>query len=236
MEPYRIAIADDHAMFRSFLKKVLEENKDLAVVAEVSDGLELLKVLQETKPDFVILDISMPNLRGLEALDEIKAIRPATKILLLTMHRDIDFLHQALSAGANGYLLKEEGERELFMAVDLIRNGKPYISPLLSDDLAARWARLRQEEGRASFAEALTLREREVLKLIAEGKSNKEIAQMLFISVHTVERHRAHIMEKLKIKKIADLVRYAILKGYVGGESLSEEKERPIRGQTSTEK
>lgn len=215
MATYRIVIADDHSMFRGLLKKVLGERKDFATVGEAANGLDLLRVVKEEKPDLVILDISMPQLRGIEAIHEIKAIRPEAKILILTMHKDPEFLRQAMAAGADGYLLKEEGEDEVFSAVETLRKGKTYISPLLSEVLTDQFARLHRGEVLDLSDDPLTLREKEVLKLIAEGKSNREIADLLFISVHTVERHRAHIMEKLGIRKIADLVRYAIQKRYI---------------------
>jgi len=213
MGTYRIVVADDHALFRQGLKGILRGAADLEVVGEADDGLELLKLLNVNKldPHLVILDISMPNLRGIEAIREIKTIHPKVKILIVTMHKDKEYLFQSLAAGADGYFLKKDADVELFAAVEKIRNGKNYVSPHLSEELADDW-----EQIRVGFAKPpLTKREREVLKLIAEGKSNKEIADLLFVSVHTVERHRANMMEKLNLKKIADLVKYAIQKGYI---------------------
>jgi DNA-binding NarL/FixJ family response regulator len=159
----------------------------------------------------VILDISMPNLRGIEAIEEIKAVHPDTKILMLTMHNDKEYLYQAIAAGADGYFLKKDTHTELYTAIERIRRGKIYISPDLSEGLADDWKEIRK-----GFQKPiLTNREIEVLRLIARGKSNKEIGDLLFISTHTVERHRANIMEKLNFKKTADLVKYAIQKGYV---------------------
>ena len=213
---YRVVLADDHLMFRQGLKKILEERADLEVIGEVNCGLELLKLLQELVPDLVILDISMPNLRGIEAIQEIKRMHPQVKILILTMHKDKEYLHQAISAGAEGYLLKEDADTELFSAIEKIRHGKIYVSPALSEELADDWAQIRRGDRKpSSELTALTVRERQVLKLIAESKSSKEIGDLLFISVRTVERHRANIMDKLNLKKTADLVKYAIQKGYV---------------------
>jgi DNA-binding NarL/FixJ family response regulator len=216
MEPFRIVLADDHILVRQGLRRILEEMADLEVIGEAGDGLELLKLLEKITPQIILLDISMPNLRGMEAIREIKALAPETKILILTMHKDKEYLYQAVSAGANGYLLKEDADTELSTAIETIRRGKVYISPLLSGDLAGDWAQTYRGKSKIPYEpDNLTTREREVLKMIAEGKSSKEIADLLFISVRTVERHRANLMDKLSLKKTADLVKYAIQKGYV---------------------
>jgi DNA-binding NarL/FixJ family response regulator len=191
------------------------ERGDIEVIGEVGCGLELLKLLNRITPDMVILDISMPNLRGIEAIHEIRAIQPNVKILILTMHDNKEYLHKAITAGTDGYLLKDDANKDLFSAIERIRDGKNYISPRLSEELTTDWAKIRQGDIAPSETEPLTLREREVLKLIAEGKSSKEIADLLFISPRTAERHRANIMEKLNLKKTADLVKYAIQKGYL---------------------
>ena len=215
MKPYRIIIADDHALFRQGLKRILEDIPGTEVIGEAKDGLELLKVLQGSGAQMVILDISMPNLRGLEAIHEIKAKDPRLKVLMLTMHKDRAYFYQAISEGADGYLLKEDADAELYSAIEKIRHDKIYISPFLSDAFAEELA----DRGLKDFktlgeGDALTAREREILKLIAEGRSNKEIGDLLFISARTVERHRANIMDKLKLKNTAELVKYAIQKGY----------------------
>jgi DNA-binding NarL/FixJ family response regulator len=213
MGSYRVVVADDHALFRQGLKAILTGGVDLEVVGEASDGLELINLLKMNKldPHLVILDISMPNLRGIEAIREIKAIHPHVKILIVTMHKDKEYLYQALASGADGYFLKSHADKELFAAIEKIRNGQVYVDPHLSEKQADDWEQIRRGFGKP----ILTTREREVMKLIAEGKSNKEIAEVLFVSVHTVERHRANIMAKLNMKKTADLVKYAIQKGYV---------------------
>ena len=212
---YRVILADDHALVRRGLKLILEESPNLEIAAEVRDGLELLSVLQKINPDLIVLDVSMPNLRGIEAIPEIRRIRPNAKVLMLTMHKEEDYLYQAISAGANGYLLKEDAEKELFSAIEHIKKGKIYISPGLADQSMQNWARMRRGEDDAQHVESLTVREREILKLIAEGKSNKEIGDLLFISVRTVERHRANMMSKLNIRKTAELVQYAMRKHYI---------------------
>ena len=215
MGTYRIILADDHAMFRQGLKRILEERTDLKVIGEVDCGLKLLELLKKSAPDLVILDISMPNLRGIEATHEIKTICPEARILILTMHKEKEYLYQAISAGAEGYLLKEDADTELFSAIGTIRQGRTYISPTLSEKSKEDWIEITRGKKKLPTDDPLTVREREVLKLIAEGKSSKEIADLLFISVRTVDRHRANIMDKLKVKKTADLVKYAIQKNYI---------------------
>lgn len=214
-KPYRVVLADDHNLVRSGLRKILEEKADLEVASEVGDGLELLSALKKINPDLIILDVSMPNLRGIEAIPEIRHVRPAVKVLMLTMHREEEYLYQAISAGADGYLLKDDAERELFSAIDNIRSGKIYISPGLKDQSMQNWARLRRGEDGVDRGDNLTVRQREILKMIAEGKSNKEIGDLLFISVRTVERHRANIMSRLNLRKTAELVKYALRKRYI---------------------
>ena len=213
MGTYRVIVADDHALFRQGLKGVLRGGADLEVVGEAGDGLELINLLKlnQLDPHLVILDISMPNLRGIEAIREIKTTHPHVKILIVTMHKDKEYLYQALASGADGYFLKKDADTELFAAIEKIRNGRIYVSPHLSENLEDDWDQIRGGFGKP----ILTVREREVLKLIAEGKSNKEIADLLFISVHTVERHRANSMAKLNLKNTAELVKYAIQKGYI---------------------
>ena len=211
MNRYRIVLADDHSLFRQGLKAVLEETEEFKVVGEAGDGLELVNLLDQVDPELIILDISMPNLRGIETIPEIKKTNPEVKILVVTMHNDKEYLYQAISQGADGYFLKRDAGTELFSAIDKIRKGKVYVSPSLSGDLTDYWEGIRDGVKK----NILTNREREVLRLIAGGKSNKEVADMLYISVHTVERHRANLMEKLNFKKTADLVKYAIEKGYI---------------------
>ncbi len=216
MNPCRIIIADDHVLFRQGLKSVLGARSDLEVIGEAADGLKLLELLDRALPDVILLDISMPNLRGIEAIHEIKKAHPHVRILVLTMHKDKQYLEQAITAGARGYLLKEDADTELFSAIDKIRRGRIYVSPNLLEELTDDWVlTIRGEPNVPLEVEHLTVREKEVLKLIAEGKGSKEIAVLLFISARTVERHRANIMQKLGAKKTADLVKHAIQKGYV---------------------
>ena len=212
---YRIILADDHAMIRHGLRRIIEEMADLEIIGEVASGLELLSLLNQLEPDMVIADISMPMLRGIEATREIKTIRPNVKVLIFTVHKNKEYLHQAISAGADGYLLKEDADTELSVAIEKIRQGRIYVSPSLSEGLIGDWAQMSRGKSKIPFErDLLTTREKEVLKLIAEGKSSREIGDLFFISVRTVERHRANIMIKLNVKKTADLVKYAVEKGY----------------------
>jgi DNA-binding NarL/FixJ family response regulator len=208
MDAYTIVLADDHPMFREGIRKIIERIEGALITGEVNDGLELLELLKKSSPNLVILDISMPNLRGLEAIREIKKTYPQVKVLVLTMHKKKEFLRQALRDGADGFLLKEDAGGELIRAMQTVRNGGKYVSPLLSSVLTS----LAVEEEKT---EILTMREREVLKLLAEGKRTKEIAAALYISPHTVRRHRSNIMEKLNIQNLADLVKYAISQSYI---------------------
>jgi DNA-binding NarL/FixJ family response regulator len=215
MKPFRIVLADDHLMLRQGLRRILAESPDLEVVGEAGDGLELIRLLRKSSPDLVILDVSMPHLRGLEAVAEIKSIDPGVKILILTMHKDKEYLHQAMAEGAHGYLLKEDADTELFAAIKMLRQGEFYLSPAFSRGLTEDWAQALRGKAAPPPGETLTLREREILKLIAEGKGNKEVAELLSISVRTVEHHRANIMNKLQIRSAVELVKYAIQKGFV---------------------
>lgn len=215
MTAYQIILADDHVILRHGMKSIIDGVQDLQVIGEADDGSELLKMLHTITPDLVILDIAMPKIRGLEAAAEIKANFPTVKILILTMHKSGQYLHHALSAGVDGYLLKEDAPKEIFTAIETIRTGRKYISPLLSPELTDEMARAYQTGQFKILSDPLTLREREVLKLIAEGKSNKDVAEMLSISLRTVHHHRASLMQKLNIRNTAGIVRYAIEKNYI---------------------
>jgi len=215
--PFKILLADDHVMFRRGIKSIIQGMGNVEVVGEAGDGLELLRLLHEIRPSLVIMDISMPNLRGLEATREIKKMDPGVKVLILTMHKEREYLYHALTAGAEGYLLKEDADTELISAIETLRRGGAFISPLLSNQMAGLFVEKFRSGGQVRPApdEPLTIREREIIKLIAEGRSSKEIGELLFISSRTVQHHRANIMRKLNFKKTAELVKYAIQKGYV---------------------
>ena len=215
MSEYRVVLADDHIMLRHGIRSIIDSVEGVQVVGEAGDGAELLALLHKVTTDLVVLDISMPKIRGIEAAGEIKLSFPEIKILILTMHKSGQYLHHAFAAGADGYLLKEDAPKEIFAAIETIRLGRKYISPLLSSELTDEMAKAYQKGQFQIMSNPLTLREREVLKLIAEEKTNQEIADLLNISLRTVHHHRASLMQKLNIKKTAGLVRYAIEKGYV---------------------
>ena len=214
MEKFSIILADDHRMFRHGIRRILEEEENVLVIGEADDGLELINILKKITPNLVILDVSMPNLRGTEAVKEIKLLNSKIKILILSMYRHEEYVKFAFSSGADGYLLKEDADTELLNSIAMIRQGKTYLSPILVKQLSVgRVSDLRSIDERESTP--LTSREREILKMAGEGKSNKEISDSLFISIRTVHHHRASIMKKLDLKNVADLVRYAIEKDYV---------------------
>jgi DNA-binding NarL/FixJ family response regulator len=213
MSMYRIVLAEDHVLVREGIKKIIEGIPGLQVVGEVGDGLELLELLKGLPVDMVILDITMPSLPGIEATREIKKAYPAVKVLILTMHKKKEYLNNAIAAGVDGYLLKEDAPKELLTAMDTIREGMIYVSPLLSSDLANLYFQSQRHHA-AEPAAPLSAREIEIIKLIAEGKSSKEIAEILFLSFRTIQNHRTKIMRKLNLKKNTDLVRYAIREGY----------------------
>jgi len=215
MSVYSIVLADDHAMFRKGIRKILEERAEINIIGEANDGLKLLNLLKEDTPEMVILDISMPNLGGIAAAKETKSRFPNTKVLILSMHNDKEYLQHAMAAGADGYLLKNDADSELFVAIDAIRNGKIYISPTLSRELTSNLVSICRTGDLPLNSKPLSSRETDVLKLIAEGKTSKEIGELLFISHRTVDNHRTHIMEKLNLRSIPALVKYAIKKGYI---------------------
>jgi DNA-binding NarL/FixJ family response regulator len=211
MEPYRIMLAEDHAIFREMIRKSLVEIPGFDVVGEVGDGLELLKSIPKLKPQMVILDIGLPHLSGLEAAEKIKQTNQEIKILLLTMYKTEDHLARALEARVDGYLLKDNAFKDLLTAIETIRENRLYISSLVTPLMLDSFAR------KASLSpgkpEILSPREREVLTLLGEGKSDKDIAKLLLISVYTVRIHLGHIKDKLHLKKRTELMRYALQTG-----------------------
>jgi DNA-binding NarL/FixJ family response regulator len=201
MEPYRILLADDHVLFREAMRKAVEDTKGLAVVGGVDDGLALMEFLKHTRPDLIILDLTMPNLSGLEAAREIRKLYPEVKILILSMHKSKGCLKGALWVGVNGYLLKEDAFQDLMLAIETIRSGKEYISPRLTDQM--RDVYLQQET-----EERLTKQETIVLSLIAEYLTDEEICDRLFISIRTFGNHLFSIKKKLNIKTRPHLIKY----------------------------
>ncbi len=213
MESYRTILADDHLMFRLGMKKILEDIDYIKIVGEANDGLELLQMINELSPRLVLLDITMPKIRGIEVAREIKEIDEKIKIIMLTMHNNMEYLQHSIEAGADGYVLKQDAGNELFAAIKKVIQGETYISKTFSKDLASDF--IKQCHGQRTYVrQTLTNRQREILTLLADGKTNNEVAELLFLSVRTVEKHRSNIMAKKKLKTTADLVKYAIRKKY----------------------
>lgn len=214
MEP-KLLLVDDHTLVRQGIAALLVKSGKFHIAGEAQNGREAVELAEKLKPDMVLMDVFMPDLNGLEATRRIKAQNPQIRILALTMQKDMALLKKLMDAGASGYILKENAPQELLEAVETILSGKTYISKSFSEDAVELLSekRPRKEES----GELLTPREREILQLIAEGKASKEIAAHLNISVKTVETHRMHIMEKLDIHNVADLVRYAFRSGITGG-------------------
>jgi DNA-binding NarL/FixJ family response regulator len=209
---YRILLAEDHVMFRQLIKKSLVEISGVEVVGEVNDGRELLAAVESLTPDLITLDIEMPHISGLEAAREIKQTHPEIKILVLTMYKSKDHLVHAFEARVDGYLLKENAFEDLIEAIETVREGRMYISNLVTEQVHNSFAK--KSWGRPADSESLSPREIEALKYLAEGKSNKEIAELLLLSESTVRTHLGHIKKKLFIKTNVELARYALSKGY----------------------
>lgn len=210
-----IVIAEDHRILREGLESLLSSKPDFEVVGKAEDGLEAIRLVRDTSPDLVLLDLSMPRLDGLSAIREIKNLSPETKILALTVHTDEEYVLEAFEAGADGYCLKDAGRTELIMAIQTVFSGKPYFSPGIADKVLEGYLEGRQRLKDRPSWETVSRREREVLKLVGEGYKNKDIAELLNISVKTVEKHRSNIMKKLDLPNTAALTAYAIEKGLV---------------------
>ncbi len=209
----RVLIADDHQIVRDGLRSLLERDPDMEVIATVEDGRATVKQVEELQPDVVIMDISMPGLNGIEATRKITREFPHIKIIALSMHDDGRFVLNMLKAGASGYLLKDCAFKELTKAINLVvKAGKSYLSPDITDIVVQNYVSGSSGEQGLMYG-ALSPREREVLQLVVEGKTSSQIAEILFVSVKTVETHRTQVMQKLKISNLADLVKYAIKEG-----------------------
>ena len=212
----RIILADDHAVMRRGLRLVLEQQEDFEVVGEAGDGRAAVSLAETLKPDVAVLDITMSNLNGIEAVHQISARHPAVSTIVLSMHADESFVLRALKAGARAYVLKESAEGDLINAVRMVSEGKSFFSPIVSRMLVEDYVRQLQDRDIEDSYELLTIREREVLQLIAEAKSNKEIANMLNLSLYTVETHRSNILDKLNLHSVPELILYAVRKGVIG--------------------
>jgi two-component system response regulator NreC len=211
----KILLADDHNVLRKGLRRILEEQPDLEVVGEAADGREAVSLANTLKPDIVVMDIAMPLMNGLEATRQILLRHSNLNVLILSMYSDENYVVQVLRAGARGYLLKDTAEEDLITAVRTVANGQPFFSPKIAKLLLGDGMQRLRQEGVSDSYDLLTAREREVLQLIAEGKSNKESAAALFVSPTTIETHRARIMDKLDLHSTADIVLYAVRKGIV---------------------
>jgi len=212
--PYKIVIAEDHTILRQGLRALLSFDPDFEVVGEAKDGRAAVRSVETLSPDLLLMDLSMPRMTGMEAITEIKKRSPATKIVVLTVHKGEEYILSALKAGADGYLLKDAGHDELMTAVKNVLAGKRYLSPDISEKVIGGYL-----EGKRGLTatpwDTLTQREREVLKLIAEGYKNKEVAEYLFISLKTVEKHRSNLMRKLDLHNTAALTAFAMKRGIV---------------------
>lgn len=212
MSKIRILVADDHGVVRKGLRFLLDRQTDMEVVGEASDGREVVRLCEELNPNVVIMDVAMPQLNGIDAAAQIVKTSPNTRIIMLSMYADESYLVRALSAGAKGYLLKDSAEVDIVRAVQVVAQGRPFFSPQIAQSLLDDYVRTMQQRGLQDSYELLTDREREVLQLLAEGKSNKEVATILDLSTYTVETHRTNLMHKLNLHNTAEIVLYAVRK------------------------
>jgi two-component system response regulator NreC len=215
MRQIRILLADDHNVMRRGLRLLLERQPGFNVVGEASDGRQAVEQAEATKPDIVVLDIAMPNLSGIEAAQRITALLPHTRIIILSMHSDEGYVLRALKAGAKGYLLKDSAENDLIEAIRAVDEGKAFFSPEISNIMVEDYVREMKRRGAEDSYELLTPREREILQMLAEGKSNKHIATVLDLSLYTVETHRRNLQDKLNLHSFAELILYAVRKGLI---------------------
>lgn len=212
MSAIRILVADDHGVVRKGLRLILERHDGLEVIGEAADGREAVRLAGELSPDIVIMDVGMPQLNGIDATAQILHRDPRAGVIILSMHSDEGYIVRALSAGAKGYLLKDSLEEDLVQAVRIVAQGRPFFSPRITQTLLDDYVRQLRQKGLQDSYDLLTEREKEVLQLIAEGKSNKEVAAILDLSVYTVETHRTNLMQKLNLHNTAEIVLYAVRK------------------------
>jgi DNA-binding NarL/FixJ family response regulator len=215
MRKIRILLADDHQLMRGGLRLMIAQQPDLIVAGEASDGREAVALAKSLKPDEVVMDVGMPNLNGIEAAQQIVRSQPEIAVIMLSMHSDESYVLRALKAGARGYLLKDSAESDLIKAVHAVAGGKSFFSPAVSKVLLDDYVRKLKRTGAEDAYDLLTPREREIFQLIAEGKSNKDVANLLNVSVYTVETHRSNIMQKLHLRGIPELILYAVRKGVI---------------------
>jgi len=211
----RVLLADDHNLIRAGLRLVISQEPDFQVVGEAGNGRQAVEMARELKPDVVVMDIGMPDLNGIEACRQILNDVPDSHVVMLSMHSDEGYVLRALKAGARAYLLKDSAEADLARAIRAAAGGKSFFSPAVAKLLLDDYIRKLQRTGAEDSYELLTPREREILQLVAEGKSSKDIANLLSLSVYTVETHRANILQKLNLKSVAELILYAVRKGII---------------------
>ncbi len=211
----RVLLADDHAIVRRGLRSLLETEPGLTVVAEAADGLDALRLTEDHEPDVVILDVAMPKLNGIDVAARAQKLKRPPKVIILSMHADESYIIRALSAGARAYLLKDATDEDLLPAVRTVAAGKPFFSPAVAGVLVEDYMRQLQTRGLSDSYHLLTDREKEVLQLLAEGRSNKEVASLLNLGLSTVETHRANLMQKLNLHNTAEIVLYAVRKGII---------------------
>lgn len=212
---FNIVLAEDHTILREGLKALLSSQPDLKIVGEAGDGLEAIRCARDHSPDMILLDLSMPRMTGLDAIKEIKRVSTDTKIIVLTVHSTEEYILATLQAGADGYVLKDAHSAELLTAIRHVLDGRRYLSPSISGTIIDGLLQGKKASAIRSSWETLTQREREILKLVAEGHKNKEIADLLCISLKTVEKHRANLMEKLDLHNVAALTALAAEKGLI---------------------
>ena len=211
----RILLADDHGIVRRGLKSLLESQPGYTVIGEAADGLEALRLCGELSPDLLIIDISMPMMNGIEVAARVQKLDPPPGVIILSMHVDESYIMRALGAGARGYLVKDATDEDLIPAIRAVASGKPFFSPAVSAVLMEDYVRQLRARGLSDSYHLLTDREREILQLLAEGRSNKEVATLLEVGVSTVETHRANLMQKLNLHNTAEIVLYAVRKGII---------------------
>jgi DNA-binding NarL/FixJ family response regulator len=216
---HKIVIAEDHRLFREGLKSMLAGQQNLDVIAEAEDGLEAIRCIRKLQPDLLLLDLSMPRLSGISVMKDVKTEFPEVKILALTIHESDQYVLEAFEAGADGYCIKDASREELMLAIKSVLEGRRYISPIIAGNLMEGYLEERKKLKKNTAWDTITQREREVLKLLGEGYLNKEIGELLSISVKTVEKHRANIMNKLDLHNASALTTYAIEKGLVTSKS-----------------
>lgn len=209
----RVLIVDDHTLLRAGLRALLAEDPSIEIVGEASDGRDAVRAVGQLAPDLVLMDLTMPGMNGIEAATEIKRRYPDVRILVMTLHKTEDFIHASLKAGADGYILKDATHEELRVAIRSVLQGKTYLSMDVSGKVVSGYLGRGKATAGSSVFDTLTHREREILKLVAEGKSNKAIAEFLSLSVKTVEKHRSNLMSKLDVHNSAGLTAFAIEKG-----------------------